>query len=221
MATMKFFIISVFAVAAVLVLSVATQIDLDLLSLQNMIRSRPYSGPLIFGLIYALLIVFLLPTAPLNLFAGFIWGPLWGSLIVVTSVTVGSVISFMFARSVFYTFFDKYIESPRYLRLQQILERDGWKIMIMIRMNPIFPTGPINYVIGSTKIPFAHFFIPTPIFLIPPSFALAYAGDTVQGLLLNDFNTLEVLWPIILAASLITLIALVSYYFKSKIEKKM
>ena len=162
---------------------------LDVHLLGEYVNSRPILGPLLFGLLYAVLVIFLLPTMPLNLLAGFIWGPFWGSLIVVISVSVGSVISFMIARSVFYTYFAEKIDLPHYKRLQEILEKDGWKIMIMIRMNPIFPTGPINYVIGSTKIPF-------PIFLSPrqyswqPIIALAYAGSTVQTLLIKDFNPL-------------------------------
>jgi uncharacterized membrane protein YdjX (TVP38/TMEM64 family) len=217
----KILIITTFCLLVILAVGMKVPEIFDFTRLLNFTKGKPYLGPLVFGCVYAILVVCLLPTAPLNLLAGYIWGPWWGCLLVVISVTAGSTVSFFIARSIFYEFVSKLVGSSKYAFLSRILEGDAWKIMIMIRMNPIFPTGPINYLIGSSKVSFMQFVLPTFVCLAPPSFALAYAGFTLQELVIKEFNPFEILWPIILASSLITAVVLVSMYFKSKIAQKL
>ena len=59
-------------------------------------------GILFFVGIYAGFTVLCLPTLPLNVIAGFVWGGWSGGLISCVAVTIGSWISFTLSRSIFY-----------------------------------------------------------------------------------------------------------------------
>src|SRR5690242_16198390 len=54
-----------------------------------------------FVLFYAVSVLTTLPTLPLNLAAGYLWGPVWGGLMAAVATTLGSLGAFAIARTLF------------------------------------------------------------------------------------------------------------------------
>ena len=48
-----------------------------------------------------------------------------------------------------------------------------------MRLNPVFPTGPLNYILGLTGIDAFTYVWATFVFLLPPSIAVAFIAHSV------------------------------------------
>ena len=62
---------------------------------------------------------------------------------------------------------EKFGHDPRFRAIDTAVEREGWKIVGLIRLSPAFPFIALNFVFGLTKIPFWHFIVITFFALIP------------------------------------------------------
>ena len=103
-------------------------------------------------------------------------------------------------------------------KVQDEFERNGWKFIAFARINPIIPTGPLNYLLGLTSLSNRDFLWATFIFLLPPSIAIAYIGDALQTFTAQQTDVGEIIRGILIASAAITFLALAG--FATKIYKK-
>tara|TARA_B100000686_G_C16792692_1_gene979918 strand:- start:2571 stop:3284 length:714 start_codon:yes stop_codon:yes gene_type:complete len=170
---------------------------------------RPLYGVLLFIALYSASVVVLLPTLPLNLLGGYVWGVWAGGFYVAIAVTLGSLISFLLARSVFGKWLSQKFKSHSFGNFEETFNRHGWKYVAFVRLNPIFPTGPVNYLFGFTAIRSHVFLISSFVFLLPPSMAIAYLGETFQTFVSGDEDITVWLYRLMVVSFLITLLAAV------------
>lgn len=131
---------------------------------------------------YALFVVAMLPALPLNLAAGFLFGAVAGGTLATVGGTLGCVLSFVVARYWLRTALGKHAQSERFAGFQNLMERRGWLFVAFIRLNPILPTGPINYMFGLTRLRLWTYTWTTFVFLLPPAVAFAAIGRAAKGL---------------------------------------
>jgi len=107
--------------------------------------------PLLFILIMAAVVVLLLPGIFFTTGAGFVFGVVEGSLYVVTGTTLGAVAAFLIARYLFGQHARAFILSHAKLRLvSDEITPHGWKIVLLTRLIPFFPSKISNYFFGLT-----------------------------------------------------------------------
>src|SRR5262249_48313805 len=114
--------------------------------------AHPEQAIAIFLLTYAATTVIALPTLPLNLAAGLIWGPWWGGLLAAAGSPMGATAAFFSARL--------FLGQPLARRYAGFLltwtqrehAANDWRCIAFLRLNPVFPTGLLNYLIGLTAI---------------------------------------------------------------------
>ena len=121
--------------------------------IEQYLHAYPVGSVLLFIGIYAISVVAALPSLPLNLAAGFFWGGLLGGVYTVLGVTLGSWISFLIARWLIGQPLADRFENKWVNKVQEEFERNGWKFAAFVRINPIIPTGPLNYLLGLTSLP--------------------------------------------------------------------
>jgi len=155
--------------------------------------------------IYTLSIVAAIPTLPLNLAAGFFWGPWIGGLVTVISTSGGALVAFLASRFFFGQPLAKKFDSKMIKWMQHEFDSKGWRFLAFIRMNPIFPTGPLNYLLGLTSMRKRTYIWATTVFLAPPSFAVAYLGDTIGGLI-NSGQASQIMRNVTIVAAIITVL---------------
>ncbi len=140
---------------------------------------HPIVSAIFFVLAYAISVLTLIPTLPLNLAAGVFWGAGLGGLIATGGAVLGTIGAFYAARGLFGQPLARRFGSDRVARLQREFDAKGWRLIAFIRLNPALPTGPINYVLGLTAIDAFTYVWATAIFLLPPTFVVALIGHAM------------------------------------------
>jgi uncharacterized membrane protein YdjX (TVP38/TMEM64 family) len=172
------------------------------------------STPLVFILSYIALIVSLVPSAPLNVAAGILFGPLLGTMLSWISVMVGGSICFFLAKRFGEGFVSRIVKerSKTLDKYNSIIENDGFELILLFRIIPFFPIAGFNYMFGLTKMKYKTYFWGSAIGTIPGIFILTFFGNT-----LANFSWLKV------AASIAMLLGMVlaSWWYKKKEKEKI
>ena|SRR5438552_2872913 len=171
-------------------------------------RAHPVLAITSFLLIYGITTVVALPTLPLNLAAGLLWGSWWGGLLSAAGSTIGATGAFFTARL--------FLGQPLARKYENWLlawtrpehaEKD-WRWIAFLRLNPIFPTGVLNYLIGLTAIRPRTYVWATFCFLLPPSFAIALIGRQLETFAVTGDVTRWVRSLLLFSAAAVTLVGL-------------
>ncbi len=140
-------------------------------------------GPLIFILIYILATILFIPGWMLTLGAGVLFGILKGSAYVITGATLGATAAFLLGRYLARDWVAKKIaHNKKFAAIDEAVGRDGWKIVGLTRLSPIFPFNLLNYAFGLTNVSFLHYFFASLVGMIPGTVMYVYIGSLVGDL---------------------------------------
>ena len=143
------------------------------------------AAPLFFILIYAVGPSIFVPSLPLTLGAGFLWGPFWGVVFSITGATSGASVAFLISRYLIGDTIKTRFGYDRWKWLKEKVERHGWKAVAFARLVPIFPFPVLNYLFGVTPIPFLHYVWSTFIFMLPACIAYVAFGSSMGELIMK------------------------------------
>ncbi len=132
-----------------------------------------------------LLVVCMLPTLPLNLGAGFLWGAWWGMAYSVIGASAGALLGFLISRYLMHDYFDRVFKHSAWAWMQKEVAKRDWKLVAFTRINPIFPFGLTNYFYGITRVPLKSYLFGTVLFIAPPSLIVATMGSSINDFMLN------------------------------------
>ena len=145
-------------------------------------------APVIFICLYILACVFLLPGSILTLGAGVVFGLLYGSIAVSIGSTLGAGCAFLVGRYLARGWVaGKTSGNEKFAAIDNAVAREGWKIVLLTRLSPIFPFNLLNYAFGLTKVKFRHYFLASWIGMMPGTVMYVYIGS-----LAGDLATLGV-----------------------------
>lgn len=178
-----------FVLALVVVILVLRATGLtNYLSLDNLARLRDYvesfgpAAPLVFIFGYAAATVAFLPGTPLTLLAGLAFGPVTGTVYVVVGATIGLTLAFLVARYVARGLVSSWVEeNERMKRLDAEVGRQGWRILLITRLVPLFPFNLQNYAYGLTRIRLGTYVLVSAICIVPGTTAYTFAGGSVTS----------------------------------------
>jgi len=151
---------------------------LDLASIESTIRGLGVWAPVGYIAAYALATVLFLPGALFGLAGGALFGPLWGTVWNLAGATLGATLAFLAARYIA----SDWVARKAAGRMKQIAEgidAEGWRFIAMTRLVPLFPFNLLNYALGLTRIPLAHYILASFVCMVPGTAAytwLGYAG---------------------------------------------
>jgi len=171
------------------------------------LQAHPLQAPLIFLAVYALSVVCLIPTLPLNLGAGLIWGPYEGGLIAVLGASMGAALAFLIARHISVRYFHARLIYAAGQWFRHEIECKEWKTVAFGRMNPVFPFGLSSYCFGLTPVSFRSYVITTVLAILPLSIVIASVGHSIGSLVLSG-DTLGFMQDLLLASLVLTVLVL-------------
>lgn len=134
-----------------------------------------------YPLLYAGCNVLLLPGGLLSVGGGFFFGLWWGFFVILVGNVSGAAISFYISRCLGKPWLERKLRSNRtFEALQPAVEREGWKIILLSQLHPLFPTSLLNYLYGLTTIRFRTCMLWVAIGQAPGLFLYAYVGTLGQ-----------------------------------------
>lgn len=134
-------------------------------------------GMVVFALVYAIAAVLMIPGSVLTLAGGAAFGLLPGFLTVIHGATLGAALAFLVSRFVARQSVENWVKGkPRFNEIDKAVAREGWKIVALTRLSPVFPFNFQNYAYGLTNVDFWHYTLATWIGMIPGTFLYVYLG---------------------------------------------
>lgn len=141
-------------------------------------------GALAFIALYILATLAFLPGSILTLGAGVIFGVIQGSLYVFVGATLGAILAFLVGR---YWARDwvahKIASHRRFQAIDEAVGREGFKIVVLMRLSPVFPFNLLNYAFGITSVPLKDYALGC-IGIIPGTILYVYIGSLAGSLAL-------------------------------------
>src|SRR3982074_1168857 len=155
-------------------------VDLMATAQQRMIQWGLWGG-LLYPFLFALCNLLLLPGSILCVGAGFFFGLWWGLIIVFVGNAVAAAISFALSRWLAARWFRRrFAQNPILRALEPAVEEEGWKIIFLSQLHPLFPASLLNYLYGLTPIRFGPYMFWTTVGRAPRLFLCKYLGTLGQ-----------------------------------------
>lgn len=140
-------------------------------------------GPVLFALLYVAATVLFLPGSILTLGAGVVFGLARGAVIVSISATLGATAAFLVGRYVARDWVAGKIEgNPKFKAIDEAVAREGWKIVGLTRLSPVFPFNLLNYAFGLTRVSLSHYVLASWIGMMPGTVMYVYLGSVAGTL---------------------------------------
>jgi len=185
------------------------------------INSLGAIGGIVFIGIYIIATLAFLPAALLTLGAGVIFGVTWGSIYVFIGATLGAIAAFLGGRYLAQGWVKEKISSyKKFAIIDKAVSKEGLKIVLLVRLSPLFPFNLLNYAFGITSVSFQDYLIGS-VGMIPGTIMYVYFGSLVGDIALigskNQPGNIILHW-VIQIMGLIATIAVTVYV--TKIAKK-
>lgn len=135
-----------------------------------------WAGPLLFVLVYAVACLLLLPASVFTMIAGAVYGVGWGTLYSAVGALVAIAVAFLISRHLARNAVARRLASrPELAAVDRAVGRDGFRIVLLLRLSPIFPFSILNYALGLTRMRFRDYLLAS-VGSIPGTFVFVSAG---------------------------------------------
>ncbi len=147
------------------------------------IHGLGFWGPLAFILIYISACVFFVPGSVLTLGAGLLFGVVKGTVFVSAGSTLGAAAAFLIGRYLARDWISGKMQgNEKFKTIDEAVKTEGWKIVGLVRLSPIFPFNIINYAFGLTRVSLKHYFLASWIGMLPGTVMYVYLGSLAGNL---------------------------------------
>ncbi|MBN3906552.1 MAG: TVP38/TMEM64 family protein [Nostoc sp. NMS1] len=146
------------------------------------VESLGIFGPIAYIVIYNLATLLFIPGSLLTLKGGCLFGVFWGSIYVLIAAIIGATLAFIIGRYLsrdwVYRQMDKY---PKFKAIDLAVAKEGWKIVLLTRLSPVFPFNLLNYAFGVTQVSLKDYILGS-FGIIPGTVMYVYIGSLAGNL---------------------------------------
>jgi uncharacterized membrane protein YdjX (TVP38/TMEM64 family) len=140
-------------------------------------------APVVFIAAYIMACVLFIPGSIMTIGSGVLFGVARGSVYVSVGATVGATLAFLIGR---YFARDwvaaKLAGNPTFNEIDAAVGREGWKIVGLTRLSPVFPFNLLNYAYGLTRVSLRDYVIASWIGMLPGVVMYNYIGSLIGDL---------------------------------------
>ena len=166
------------------------------------------AGAIIYGVVFGIAAILMVPCLPLTLLAGFTFGLFHGLLAVMLGIAIGAAVGFLIARYLAReTVAKKVGEHPRFAAIDGAIAKEGWKIVGLLRTLPV-PFGITNYLYGLTAIGFWRYMAATMVGMLPANVLFVYLGAFGKRSIDGPRHPLEYAMGALMIAALVAVIVI-------------
>jgi uncharacterized membrane protein YdjX (TVP38/TMEM64 family)/Fe-S oxidoreductase len=185
---LKIMILILIAAAIASIRFAGIQDDFNAETLRGTLASLGAMAPVAYILLYTIAPSFFLPGLPITIVGGILFGPLWGVVYTITGATAGACLAFLISRYVARDWIKARLTGPRWRTLDKNVEKNGWKIVAVTRLVPLFPFNLLNYAFGLTPISFLSYAVTTFICMLPACIAFIVFSSSLLDLLKGNIS---------------------------------
>ena len=139
-------------------------------------------GPVLLVAFYIVACVLLLPGSVLTIAAGTAFGLVTGTIAVSVGSTLGACAAFVVGRFVARGWAARKISAnPKFAAIDEAVGRQGFRIVLLTRLTPVFPFNFQNYAYGLTTVPLWKYALASWIGMFPGTLLFVYIGSLVNA----------------------------------------
>ncbi|MEE8543825.1 MAG: TVP38/TMEM64 family protein [Gammaproteobacteria bacterium] len=147
------------------------------------IETHPTLAWIAYVATYIVATVLVIPASILTLAAGFVFGLPLGVVLVSIGSVLGASAAFLVGRFFARDWVAKRIAGlPRFRALDRATRHEGFVIVFLTRLSPLFPFNLINYGLALTSVRFRDYFLASWIGMLPVTILYVYIGSVAKDL---------------------------------------
>lgn len=164
-------------------------------SVQQQFASQGIGGWLIFLAIQTLqVVVAMIPGEPIEIFAGLLYGPVWGTLSCMLGIFIGSIIVYFLVKKLGMPIVSMFVDPEKFQDLWFVRDEKRFeKIAFILFFIPGTPKDLLTWAAGLLKINPLRFFILSTLARIPSILTSTLAG---ASLISGDFVTMAIIFAV-------------------------
>jgi uncharacterized membrane protein YdjX (TVP38/TMEM64 family) len=171
-------------VIALGVLYALSRIDLKPALLR--VKDQGVWAPVLYCVLYFFCTVLFIPGSVVTLGAGALFGPVWGTLYVLIGANLGANAAFCLGRSLAREWVKKKLaDKPKFKAIDEAIGEEGWKVVGLLRLSPVFPFTVLNYGLGTTGVSWRDYTLASLVGMIPGTFMYVYIGHVIGDVVLT------------------------------------
>ena len=135
------------------------------------------TGGVLYGVFYVIAALLFVPGLPLTLGAGYLFGFLWGTILVSAASTAAAGLAFLIARYLARPSIEKLArKNPKFDAIDRAIAKSGWKVVVLLRLSPLVPFSLSNYLYGLTAVRLGPYLLASWIAMLPATFLYVSLG---------------------------------------------
>jgi uncharacterized membrane protein YdjX (TVP38/TMEM64 family) len=147
-------------------------------SLVEWMRGAGALGVLVYAIAFTIAAVCLVPGSILTVGAGMAYGLVGGTLIASPASAIAATAAFVVSRTVARRRVARWAaRHPRVAALDAVIGDHGLKLVILIRLSPLFPFNVLNYALGLTRVRLRDYVLGSFIGMLPVTVLYVYLGS--------------------------------------------
>ncbi len=205
-------------VVGVLMLASTFDIGERIAQLRDWIDSLGALGLLVYILIYIIAVVTAIPGSPITVLAGALFGSVIGVIVVSIGSTIGAGLAFLVGRYFARDAVARWLkDKEKFKKLDRLTEEHGSIIVAITRLVPVFPFNVLNYGFGLTRVKFWTYVFWSWLCMLPGTILYVVGADAVTKGLAQG----RVPWPLIgVVAIVIIILTLLVRQARKKLNQK-
>ncbi len=141
------------------------------------------AGGAIYAVFYIVGTALFFPGLPLTLGAGFLYGAVIGTLVVSPASVAGASLAFLIARYFARDWVTRRLKKyPQAAAIDRAIEKNGFKAVVLLRLQPVLPFNILNYALGLTSIRLRDYMLASWIGMFPATVLYVYLGSVMNDI---------------------------------------
>lgn len=120
-------------------------------------------------------ILLVLPTNVIAILGGQIFGPVKATILTSIGFAISASVAFFLSRFLGKDFVQGLLGNKS-VKIEDNIEKDGFRIIAVLRMIPILPYDPVSYACGFTKIDYLKFLAASVLGVLPETICYSVMG---------------------------------------------
>lgn len=143
-------------------------------------------APVVFILIWIAACVIMLPGLPIAIAGGLVFGAVWGTVWSTVGANLGACLAFLIGRYAARDMVSGWVDRNKALKkIDAGVRQQGWRMLMITRLVPVFPFNIQNYVYGLTNISFGTYALVSLVCMVPGTIAFNFAAGSAREVILS------------------------------------